>query len=98
MYFRNFAPTLAFFDQIENCLSLALVYRSSSAVVIIPDNHNVEDVAGDSRRGPPRCPRFPPYLTVPHRGRDFEDGIGASARRNARASEVKYTCSAEIRA
>ena len=35
--------------------------------------------------------------TVSHRDRDFEDGIGASTRRNARASEVKYTCSAEIR-
>src|ERR1700746_195450 len=45
--FQKLRPDFGFFDQLENCLGLAVVYRSSSAVVIILGNHNVEDVAGD---------------------------------------------------
>src|SRR5205809_4368340 len=48
-----------FFDQIKNYLSLDLVYCPPGSVVIIADNHYVEDVAGDvaaeERIGAPHC-------------------------------------------
>ena len=47
MYLRNLGPTFAFFDQSKNCPALGLVYCSAVAIVIVPDNHDVEDVAGD---------------------------------------------------
>src|SRR5690348_18298551 len=45
--FEKLRPDLCLLNQIENDLSLGLVDRSSVSVVIIPDDHDVEDVAGD---------------------------------------------------
>src|SRR5215471_17502423 len=47
MYFRNFWPDPCLLDQLENCLGLGLVDRPADAIVIIPDDDNVEDVAQD---------------------------------------------------
>src|SRR5271163_4276975 len=57
--FQKLGSDFCFFDQINNCLSLGFVYWPSDSVVIIPDNHDVEDVAGDvaaqERIGAPYC-------------------------------------------
>src|SRR5215467_5148345 len=45
--FEKFGPDFRLSDQIENCLCLDLVYCASVSVVIVPDDHDVEDVAGD---------------------------------------------------
>src|ERR1700737_2645692 len=45
--FQKLRPDFCFFYQIQDCLRLSLVDCSSGSVVIIPDNYNVEDVAGD---------------------------------------------------
>src|SRR5215470_18016476 len=45
--FQKLRPDFSFFDQLENCLSLGLIYCASGAIVIIPDNYDVEDVADD---------------------------------------------------
>ena len=59
MYFKNFGPTFALLDQVKNYLGLVLVYCSHSSVVIISDDYNVEDIAGDvaaqERIGAPHC-------------------------------------------
>src|ERR1700758_2497984 len=57
--FQKLRPDFCLFDQIENCLGLSLVDRASGSVVIIPDDDDVEDVAGDipaaqGSCGPPR--------------------------------------------
>src|ERR1700752_3642216 len=56
---QKLGPYFGFFDQIKDSLGLDLVYCPSSSVVIIPDNYNVEDVAGDvaaeERIGAPYC-------------------------------------------
>src|SRR5262245_53729805 len=45
--FQKLRPDFCFFEQIENHLGLSFVYRVSGSVVIIPANHDVEDVADD---------------------------------------------------
>src|SRR5215472_5860124 len=45
--FEKLRPGFRLFDQIENGLGLGLVDGSSVPIVIIPDDHDVEDVAGD---------------------------------------------------
>src|SRR5271169_5444023 len=45
--FQKLRSDFCLFDQINNSFSLELVYRPAGSVVIIPDNHDVEDVAGD---------------------------------------------------
>src|SRR5215469_12731755 len=45
--FEKLRPGFGLLDQIENCLGLGLIDRSSGSVVIIPDDHDIEDVARD---------------------------------------------------
>src|SRR5215469_6299808 len=45
--FEKLRPDLGLLDQLENGLGLGLVEGSSGSVVIVADNHDVEDVAGD---------------------------------------------------
>src|SRR5215469_8289483 len=45
--FEKLRPDLGLLDQLDNCLGLDLIDRSSGSVVIIADNDDVEDVAGD---------------------------------------------------
>ena len=47
MYFRNFGPTFAFFDQFKKRSGLRLVYGAAVSVVIVADDHDVEDIASD---------------------------------------------------
>src|ERR1700757_1084418 len=57
--FQKLMPTFCFFEEIKNRLGLGIVYRSSGSVVVIPDNHDVEDVAdnvaAEKRIGAPDC-------------------------------------------
>src|SRR6516165_509227 len=45
--FEELRPDLGLLDQLENGLGLGLINRSSGSVVIIADNDDVEDIAGD---------------------------------------------------
>src|SRR5215831_6202679 len=45
--FEKLWPGFRSFDQIENGLGLGLVNGPSVSIVIIPDDYDVEDVAGD---------------------------------------------------
>src|SRR5215469_13153999 len=45
--FEKLGPDPCLLDQLENCPCLGLVDRPAGAIVIIPDDDNVEDVAQD---------------------------------------------------
>src|SRR6516165_8315049 len=45
--FQKLRSGFGLLDQIEDCLGLGLVDGSAASVVVIPDDHDVEDVAGD---------------------------------------------------
>src|SRR5215472_5247355 len=45
--FEKLRPDLGLLDQLENGLGLSFVECASDSVIIIADNHDVEDVAGD---------------------------------------------------
>src|SRR6202022_4252339 len=72
--FQKLRPDFCFFDQIKDYLSLGLVYCPSGSIVIIPDNHDVEDVAGDvaaeERIGAPHCLHVRLATRSVQRGRD----------------------------
>src|ERR1700719_1670068 len=45
--FQKLRPDLCPFDQIKKRAGLSLVYWASFSVVIVADDHDIEDIAGD---------------------------------------------------
>jgi hypothetical protein len=45
--FQKLRPDLCLFYQVKKYVGLGLVYGASDSVVIVADDHDVEDVAGD---------------------------------------------------
>src|SRR6516164_7230341 len=45
--FQKLRPDFRLLDELKNPLGLSFVDRSSRSIVIIPDDHDVENVAGD---------------------------------------------------
>src|SRR6516162_3059518 len=45
--FQKLRPDFCLLDELKNRLGLSFVDRSSRSIVIIPDDHDVENVAGD---------------------------------------------------
>src|SRR5215467_5395012 len=45
--FEKLRPGFGLLDQLDNFLGLGFAHRPAIAVVVIPDNYDIEDVAGD---------------------------------------------------
>src|SRR5215472_11731900 len=45
--FEELGPGFGLFDQSKDCLRLGLVDGAAGSIVIIADDHDIEDVAGD---------------------------------------------------
>src|SRR5271165_3364188 len=97
--FQKLRPDFGLLDQIKNCLDLGLVDCASGSVVVIPDNHDVEDVAGDvaaeERIGAPHCLHVRLATRGVHRGR--HKGIFIMAARQVLQTTADQDAAALLR-